>query len=147
MLPTYEEFINESDNYILVSKRKRGDNPMETISTRSPIRTKVLEFVNSKGFVTEKELGDFVASLSEDVGFTPSANWVKRNVHYFNVSEQNGERVYKLSKRGARIHETITKFNSLKEKLKDEVRAEIAGKRPRINDEKDFDEILSGGKW
>ncbi len=147
MLPSYEQFINEADNYMLVSKRKRGENPMETISTKSPIRTKVLEFVSSKGFVTEKELVDFISSLSEEVGFNPSPSWVKRNLHYFNVKEQNGEKTFKLSERGKRIHETVVKFNSLKEKLKDEVKAEIAGKRPRINDEKDFDEILSGGKW
>lgn len=137
--------INESSTFMISSKRKRGESNAEYISTKAPLRHKVLEFINKSKMVTEEEMKQFLNTVSEDLGFKPSSNWLKMNKQYveFKMNE-NGEKVYKLSSRGKNVLKAHVKFENLRNDIRNDVVEELKGKRPRINDKINFDDMLSG---
>ena len=139
-----DETVNES-NFILTSKRKRGESSAEYMSTNAPLRHKVLEFIDKKGSVTEKDMEEFLTTISEDLGRTPSKNWLKNNKHLvdFKVNE-DGSKTYKLTKRAKTILNTHRKFENMKEDMKKQIVDNLKGVRPRINDKISFDDVLTG---
>lgn len=136
--------MNES-NFIITSKRKRGESSAEYMSTNAPLRHKVLEFIDKKGSVTEKEMEEFLTTISEELGRTPSKNWLKNNKHLvdFKVNE-DGSKTFKLSKRAKTILNTHRKFENMKEDMKKQIVSDLKGFRPRINDKISFDDVLTG---
>ena len=105
---SFEEFmLNESR---VVVKRKYTDaHPERAVSNRAPVRERILSFVNEKGRVTHKEMINFFRSLNEEMGGNVSRKWLNKNTAYFKISERNGEKSYRLSAMGKRVHESIMK--------------------------------------
>lgn len=114
----FEQSVNEAK---LVVKRKyslkNGEKTYEeqVISTRGPVRNKVLSFIASKENVSESEMKEFFSSLEESNGKRPSFDWLKKNPTYVNkkVSE-SGDVSYSLTKRGKRVLEKYTQFEQTK---------------------------------
>jgi DNA-binding PadR family transcriptional regulator len=147
-LKTYDEYVEESvneSNFLLVSKRKRGESQAQYVSTKAPLRKKVLEFIDSKKIVSEEDLKEFLSSVSEDIGFSPSPNWLKHNKQYVEAKREKGELVgYRLTEMGKRVLNTMKKYDTLREEIKKEILDGMSGKRARINDKIHFDNMLTG---
>jgi hypothetical protein len=108
---SFEEFLNESR---LTYKRKYTDaHPEGAVSSRGPIRERILSFVNEKGKVTYKEMTEFIKGVNEETGGTTSRKWLNKNTSYFKIRERNGEKIYSLSEKGKRVHEAIIKQNKV----------------------------------
>lgn len=102
---SFDEFLNEAR---LTYKRKYTDNyPEGTVYDRGPVREKVLSFVNEKGKVTHNEMINFIKGVNEETGGTTSRKWVNKNTSYFKIRERNGEKIYSLSEKGKRVHNSI----------------------------------------
>jgi hypothetical protein len=52
---------------------------------------------------------DFIKGVNEETGGTTSRKWVNKNTSYFKIRERNGEKIYSLSEKGKRVHESIMK--------------------------------------
>jgi len=115
---SFDEFsqaINEDYDFIpkrsIVLRRKYRDANEERLGLKAPVRTKVLEFIESKGTVTHEELDEFIQSVKEDAGKKPSWGWVRKNASLIDKDIDEGGAVsYSLTKRGKRILETYKKF-------------------------------------
>lgn len=110
----FEEHVNEASfipTRSIVLRRKYKNSNEEKIGLRAPVRTKVLEFINSKGSVTHSELDEMIQTVKEDAGAKPSWAWVRKNASLVDkkVSE-SGEISYSLTKRGKRVLETLKEF-------------------------------------
>ena len=104
---SFEEFLNEAR---LTYKRKYTDNyPEGPVYDRGPVREKVLSFVNEKSKVTHKEMMNFIKGINDETGGTTSRKWLNKNTSYFKIRERNGEKIYSLSEKGKRVHESIMK--------------------------------------
>lgn len=102
---SFDEFLNEAR---LTYKRKYTDtHPEQTVYDRGPVREKVLSFVNEKGKVTHNEMINFIKGINEETGGTTSRKWVNKNTSYFKIRERNGEKIYSLSEKGKRVHNSI----------------------------------------
>ena len=102
---SFDEFLNEAR---LTYKRKYTDtHPEQTVYDRGPVREKVLSFVNEKGKVTHNEMMNFIKGINEETGGTTSRKWVNKNTSYFKIRERNGEKIYSLSEKGKRVHNSI----------------------------------------
>jgi len=118
LITSFDEFsqaINEDYNFIpkksIILRRKYKDNNEERLGLRAPIRTKVLEFIDSKGTVTYNELDEFIQNVKEEEGKRPSWGWIRKNADLIDKDiDENGETIYSLTKRGKRILETYKKF-------------------------------------
>ena len=102
---SFDEFLNEAR---LTYKRKYTDtHPEQTVYDRGPVREKVFSFVNEKGKVTHNEMINFIKGINEETGGTTSRKWVNKNTSYFKIRERNGEKIYSLSEKGKRVHNSI----------------------------------------
>jgi hypothetical protein len=108
---SFDEFLNEAR---LTYKRKYTDtHPEQTVYDRGPVREKVLSFVNEKGKVTHNEMMNFIKGVNEETGGTTSRKWVNKNTSYFKIRERNGEKIYSLSEKGKRVHNSIMSQKTL----------------------------------
>lgn len=108
---SFDEFLNEAR---LTYKRKYTDtHPEQTVYDRGPVREKVLSFVNEKGKVTHNEMMNFIKGINEETGGTTSRKWVNKNTSYFKIRERNCEKIYSLSEKGKRVHNSIMSQKTL----------------------------------
>lgn len=106
--------VNEDVNFIpknIILKRKYRDFNEDKIGINAPIRTKVLEFIDSKGSVSREELDEFMNNIKEEKGKKPNWGWVRKNSSLIDksVNEETGIS-YSLTKRGKRVLEAYRKF-------------------------------------
>jgi hypothetical protein len=103
---SYNDFVNEA---LLVVKRKYTDlHPEKLVSNYAPVRERVLSFIKERGSVSEKDLQEFLKMTNEQTGRKTSMGWVKANERLFTVKTNEGQKMYSLSKEGARIHDKLT---------------------------------------
>jgi hypothetical protein len=103
---SYDQFLNEA---LLVVKRKYTDlHPEKKVSNYAPVRERVLSFIKEKGSVSEKELQEFLRMMNEETGRKTTMGWVKANDKFFTVKNNEGEKMYSLSKDGHRVHDKLT---------------------------------------
>ncbi len=104
---SFDEFINEGK---VTVKRKYTDRyPKQEVSSKAPIREKILSFVKEGGRVSHEELMEFISSMNEENGGSTSRKWVNKNTQYFHITEKNGVKTYRLSALGERVHAAILK--------------------------------------
>lgn len=97
--------INEAR---LTYKRKYTDNhPAGTVYDNAPVRERILSFVNEKGKATQKEILEFIKGVNEETGGATNRKWLNKNTSYFKIRERNGEKIYSLSEKGKRVHNSI----------------------------------------
>jgi len=103
---SYDQFLNEA---LLVVKRKYTDlHPEKKVSNYAPVRERVLSFIKERGFVSEKELQEFLRMMNEETGRKTTMGWVNANNKFFTVKNNEGEKMYSLSKDGRRVHDKLT---------------------------------------
>jgi hypothetical protein len=98
----FNEFINESNlnEAAITLKRKYTElHPAKTASTNAKTRNKVIEAIKD-GKLTKEEFNLILTKVSED-----QKRWLKRNNHYFNLSEDG----ITLSKAGLKIYSQLQK--------------------------------------
>jgi len=104
---SFDEFLNEGK---VTVKRKYTDKyPMKEVSSKAPIRERILSFVKEAGRISHEDLMEFIASMNEENGGSTSRKWVNKNSHYFHITEKNGVKTYRLSALGERVHNAILK--------------------------------------
>lgn len=121
------EESQQLDEALLVTKRKRGENAMEYVSTNAPVRAKILGFIAEKGTVSKKEMLEYFSSVEEDLGKKPSWGWLRKNSHLIDSEmDENGDTSYSLTKRGKRVLDVYKNYEKLTGALKsaDEVKEE-----------------------
>jgi hypothetical protein len=105
---SFQEFmLNESR--VVVKRKYTEAYPERAVSDRAPMREKILSFVNEKGRVSHKEMINFFKTVNEESGRNVSRKWLNKNTAYFKIAERNGEKIYRLSAMGRRVHESIMK--------------------------------------
>jgi len=110
----FEQKLNEAK--LVVKRRYTTSDPKniyeeETVSPRGPVRNKVLQFINSKNKVSEKEMHEFFDSLQETYGKIPKWNWLKRNENLVDKEiDEDGNIFYSLTKRGERVLNKRTEY-------------------------------------
>jgi len=97
----YLEMISEGKKVQV--KRKYGENPAVNAFTGTPVREKVLAFVNEKGRVSETELREFFKRFNEESGKMTRYSWVSENHKLFKVRFVKEQRFYSLSKLGQQM--------------------------------------------
>lgn len=112
-LYNFEEFVNES---IITTKRKYTDNhpAWKTYSGLAKRNSVMKTIIDKNGILTEEDLnGFFVDKHSRN-------RWFKNNKKYIAVEEdKDGNKIYKLTKHGQRIYDTInSKTNDISEEEK-----------------------------
>lgn len=98
----FNEFINESNlnEAAITLKRKYTElHPAKLASTHATTRNKVIEAIKD-GKLTKEEFNLILTKVSED-----QKRWLKRNNHYFNLSEDG----ITLSKAGLKIYSKLQK--------------------------------------
>jgi hypothetical protein len=122
---SFEEYkaLKESKNVneaLLVTKRKRGENQMEYVSTNAPVRAKILGFVAEKGDVTKEEMLEFFSTVEEEEGKRPSWGWLRKNSHLIDSElDEDGNTVYSLTKRGKRVLDVYQNYEKMTNAIKD----------------------------
>ena len=104
---SFEEFINEGK--VTVKRKYTDAYPSKEVSVNAPIREKILSYVKEVGRVSHEELMEFISGMNEENGGATSRKWVNKNTRYFRISEKNGEKIYRLSSLGERVHAAIMK--------------------------------------
>lgn len=102
MILNFEEFgISEANIQI---KRKYTDkNPKQIIKEKSKIKANIIKKI-ADGNITEDELQSYLLQL------TTNKNWPKQNYDLFSIEEDaEGKKTYKLSKKGLKIHNLLSK--------------------------------------
>lgn len=85
-------------------KRQYGQYEAKHVNANAPVRDSIVKFVGDKS-VTEKEVKDFLSTLSEDRGKSiNSSTWFKNNNKYF---QSTSEGSLTLSKYGKRVLEYV----------------------------------------
>jgi hypothetical protein len=105
----FNEFINESNlnEAAITLKRKYTElHPAKLASTHATTRNKVIEAIKD-GKLTKEEFNLILTKVSED-----QKRWLKRNNHYFNLSEDG----ITLSKAGLKIYSQLKKENKTQNK-------------------------------
>jgi hypothetical protein len=104
----FNEFINENLNEAAITlKRKYTElHPAKLASTHATTRNKVIEAIKD-GKLTKEEFNLILTKVSED-----QKRWLKRNNHYFNLSEDG----ITLSKAGLKIYSQLKKENKTQNK-------------------------------
>ena len=103
---SYDQFLNEA---LLVVKRKYTDlHPEKKVSNYAPVRERVLSFIKERGSVSEKDLQEFLRMTNEQTGRKTTMGWVKANEKFFSIKNNEGEKMYSLSKDAHRIHDNLT---------------------------------------
>ena len=97
----FNEFINENLNEAAITlKRKYTElHPAKLASTNAKTRNKVIEAIKD-GKLTKEEFNLILTKVSED-----QKRWLKRNNHYFNLSEDG----VTLSSAGLKIYSQLQK--------------------------------------
>jgi hypothetical protein len=97
----FNEFINENLNEAAITlKRKYTElHPAKLASTNAKTRNKVIEAIKD-GKLTKEEFNLILTKVSED-----QKRWLKRNNHYFNLSEDG----VTLSNAGLKIYSQLQK--------------------------------------
>ena len=97
----FNEFINENLNEAAITlKRKYTElHPARLASTNAKTRNKVIEAIKD-GKLTKEEFNSILTKVSED-----QKRWLKRNNHYFNLSEDG----VTLSNAGLKIYSQLQK--------------------------------------
>jgi hypothetical protein len=98
----FNEFINKSNlnEAAITLKRKYTElHPAKIASTNAKTRNKVIEAIKD-GKLTKEEFNLILTKVSED-----QKRWLKRNSHYFNLSEDG----ITLSKAGLKIYSQLQK--------------------------------------
>lgn len=101
----FNEFINEA---AITLKRKYTElHPAKLASTHATTRNKVIEAIKD-GKLTKEEFNLILTKVSED-----QKRWLKRNNHYFNLSEDG----ITLSKAGLKIYSQLKKETKTQKSL------------------------------
>ena len=96
---------------LVTIKRKYTESyPENRVAVVTPVRQKVLSFVNEKGIVSKKDFAAYLQQFNEESGRNTTFRWVRENKHLFRTIHENGELFFKLSKLGKRVLEK-TKVN------------------------------------
>ena len=98
-----EFFLNEKK--VTIKRKYTEKYPAKNIYTLTPVRRKILEFVDSKGKVSYEDIKNFIFQLKESDGKKPTMDWFYKNQHLFKKIKENDNYYFVLSKMGARILE------------------------------------------
>lgn len=98
-----EFFLNEKK--VTIKRKYTEKYPAKNIYTLTPVRRKILEFVDSKGKVSYEDIKNFIFQLKEYRGKKPTMDWFYKNQHLFKKIKENDNYYFVLSKMGARILE------------------------------------------
>lgn len=98
-----EFFLNEKK--VTIKRKYTEKYPAKNIYTLTPVRRKILEFVDSKGKVSYEDIKNFIFQLKESGGKKPTMDWFYKNQHLFKKIKENDNYYFVLSKMGARILE------------------------------------------
>ncbi len=120
MFTKFDEYISVNEAKFAAKRKYTQNHPEVTMSTHAPVRNKVLEFIESKGSVTKKEILEFFDQMGESTGRKPSRNWIAKNENLVGsrISE-DGEVSYYLTKRGKRVLEMTKKMMESNEDIMD----------------------------
>lgn len=102
-----DNFQDIYENKTVIKRKYTETHPAKHAYSEAKIRNAVVEFVNSKSQVTEKQMKTFLKKLSETVGKPISRTWLNASKNLFKLEEDNGEMFYKLSNRGNKIFSKI----------------------------------------
>lgn len=98
-----EFFLNEKK--VTIKRKYTEKYPAKNIYTLTPVRRKILEFVDSKGKVSYEDIKNFIFQLKESDGKKPTMDWFYKNQHLFKKIKENDNYYFVLSKMGAKILE------------------------------------------
>lgn len=98
-----EFFFKIDEKKLIVLKRKYKDYPEKRISLITPVRQRILKFVDEKEKVTHEELQEFFKQFNEETGRNTTFKWFKVNSKLFKVVKEDGVRYFKLSKLGKKV--------------------------------------------
>ena len=104
------EAVNEAG--IVLKRQYTEAHPAKTASKTAVIRNKVIEAIKD-GKLTKEEFNLILTKVSED-----QKRWLKRNNHFFNLSEDG----VTLSKAGLKIYNELTKENKIQNKPRFEMK-------------------------
>jgi hypothetical protein len=107
---TFEQFLLESK--VTVKRKYTDKHPEKNVSSRAPIREKILSFVKENKEVTYEAMMEFLKSVNEETGGNTTRKWLNKNEKYFKITEKNGVKTYKLSSYGERVHAKIQELNN-----------------------------------
>ena len=107
----FKDFLNEAK--VSIKRKYTDSHPAKHVSSKGPIREKVLSFMKEKGEVSHEELVEFFKGINEETGGSTSRKWINKNTHYFKITEKTGVKTYKLSKLGERVHNSILNQKSI----------------------------------
>lgn len=111
---TLDGYLNESRNITLT--RKYGSKEPVVVSSKAPLRNKILAFVAENVKVTKNALKRHMMSLNESSTSSAAASmWMKRNAQYFITESKNGVTFYKLSNIGKKLISTFGIDESISE--------------------------------
>ena len=107
---TFDEFVNES----MVTYKRKYTDKYPALSTYGNLnkRNAILKtIVDNNGTLTEEEIDNFFGNKHN------SSRWFKHNKKYISIEEdKDGNRVYKLTKHGQRLFNTLNpKKNDISE--------------------------------
>lgn len=84
-------------------KRKYAEYPERLVQVITPVRNKVLSFVDERKVVSRTELETFLKQLNEETGRNTTMRWVRNNKNLFRKTNENGVIYYRLSKLGQTV--------------------------------------------
>jgi hypothetical protein len=110
-IQNFAEFLNEGK--VMLKRKYTEAHPAKHVFTYAPVREKILSFVKEKGEVSHDEMMEYVKGINEETGGNTSRKWLTKNAQYFTIKEKNGEKTYKLSSLGEKVHSAINKLNEI----------------------------------
>ena len=103
MIYKFDEYkdLNEGKAFI---KRSYKDSPEKFTYTGVKMRNAILSFIKEKNQATVQEMGEFVMSLTEDIGKSPNPRWFERNAHIIKYNKNsNGSDYYTVTPLGEKV--------------------------------------------
>ena len=99
----FQEFLFEKK--VTIKRKYTENHPAKHVSTSARVRNVVLDAM-SDGVITEEELKNILSEIKAH------NKWLKKNQSLFKLEEdENGNTIYRLSKRGSRIKNRTREIN------------------------------------
>ena len=101
-----DQYLNENKSITLT--RQYGNKNSVVVASRAPLRNQVLAYVMENEKVTRTELKKFIFGLNEGKAKPAAVNmFLKRNEKFFVTESKGSETIYKLSKLGEKLIQTL----------------------------------------
>jgi hypothetical protein len=124
---TFEEYsMMERANRVTI-KRRYGKHLGVDAQYYTPVRNKILRFINGKGKVSIKELNSFFKSINVKTGRNTSMNWIYRNrklVH--GVKGKTNAHLFMLTSMGKKILSRTDTYESIDYSISEEGEATLS---------------------